>query len=400
MKTKTNKILRSTALIAMALAILISFVRFDCMIVFAEEDIDTSEEREKELEDKISSLQSEQKNIKEKIESNSNEQSSQLEKKSYLDSLAQSTQTEINATKELIEEYAAKIEAKSVEISTKEAEIEEKYQLVLKRLKFAYEEGTMSYVEILLDADSLEDFLVSEERVGAVLEYDRDLIVDMNLQLQQLEAEKADLDETKEAQEILKSNLVAKEAQLEKEAQDVANYINQLKLNSEAYQKQLDEAKADQEKLNAEIEELLKERQRKRKSSFTGGYFEYPLPNSCTRISSYYGYRAIFGDFHLGVDFPAPYGTPVYAAADGEVIWSSYKGSYGYCVMIDHGGGYSTLYGHNSSLVASVGDYVKKGDVISKVGSTGNSTGNHLHFEVRINGKTVNPLGYINVPGN
>ncbi len=116
-------------------------------------------------------------------------------------------------------------------------------------------------------------------------------------------------------------------------------------------------------------------------------------------ITSTYGYRSdpINGSksFHQGLDIAAPKGTAVYAASDGVVIFSGYKNSYGNVVMIDHGGGIVTVYAHNSSLVAKTGQTVKRGSVISKVGSTGYSTGNHLHFEVRKNGATINPRNYV-----
>ena len=124
------------------------------------------------------------------------------------------------------------------------------------------------------------------------------------------------------------------------------------------------------------------------------GSFQWPLSG---RISSYFGYRSIFGtySFHSGIDITASYGTAIAAADGGTVTWSGYKGSYGYLVIIDHGNGVQSYYGHCSSLLVSAGDKVYKGQTIARVGSTGRSTGNHCHFEVKINGTSVNPLSYL-----
>ena len=124
------------------------------------------------------------------------------------------------------------------------------------------------------------------------------------------------------------------------------------------------------------------------------GSFQWPLSG---RISSYFGYRSIFGtySFHSGIDITASYGAAIAAADGGTVTWSGYKGSYGYLVIIDHGNGVQSYYGHCSSLLVSAGDKVYKGQTIARVGSTGRSTGNHCHFEVKINGTSVNPLSYL-----
>ena len=124
------------------------------------------------------------------------------------------------------------------------------------------------------------------------------------------------------------------------------------------------------------------------------GTFQWPVSG---RLSSYFGYRTIFGSYsyHSGIDIAVSYGTPIAAADGGTVIWSGYKGSYGNLVIIDHGNGVQTYYGHNSSLLVSAGEKVYKGQTIAKAGSTGRSTGTHCHFEVKINGTSVNPLSYL-----
>lgn len=133
---------------------------------------------------------------------------------------------------------------------------------------------------------------------------------------------------------------------------------------------------------------------KERPKTLPTGSFQWPLSG---RISSYFGYRSIFGtySFHSGIDIVASYGTAIAAADGGTVVWSGYKGSYGNLVIIDHGNGVQSYYGHCSSLLVSAGDKVYKGQTIARVGSTGRSTGNHCHFEVKINGTSVNPLSYL-----
>ena len=134
--------------------------------------------------------------------------------------------------------------------------------------------------------------------------------------------------------------------------------------------------------------------------TYTGGQFAWPVPGR-SYISSGYGYRnrpiGSGREFHTGYDIPAPTGSNIVAAADGTVITAGYVNGFGYTVMINHGGGLVTLYGHNSKLNVSVGQQVTKGQVVAKCGSTGNSTGPHCHFEVRKNGKHTSPAPYLGV---
>ena len=165
-------------------------------------------------------------------------------------------------------------------------------------------------------------------------------------------------------------------------------------------EKDLKKAEAEYDKLNQLAKEIESEIVRRQKVTgpYTGGTMGWPVPGY-SRISSYFGYRVhpIYKvkKLHTGIDIPAPTGTSVVAASDGVVIYSGTLGSYGKVIMIDHGGGIVTLYAHNSYLSVSEGQKVKRGDVISKIGSTGASTGPHCHFEVRKNGQYVDPLPWL-----
>ncbi len=371
--------------------------------------IDTSNEAEQALEDKISTLQDEQTELKAKLEAAAENEAEQEKQKEYLDSLVMSTQNEIEATKQLITEYDQKIENKNVEIKNLEEKIDTKYGIMLQRLRFTYEEGNASYLEMILGAESFTDFLMTVERVGNMLDYDRTLMNDLQTAMENLELEKTALVETQQAQEKTKENLIQKESDLQTQISQTEAYIAELQADQEALEAEYLKAKAAEEKANAEIQALLAQRLREQQAAASrpstsvpqydpqfGGKFIWPVPGYST-ISSYYGPRTLWGryDFHLGIDIPAPSGTNIYASAAGVVVTATYHYSYGYYVLVDHGNGYATLYAHCSQLCVSAGQSVAQGQVVGRVGTTGSSSGNHLHFEVRINGSTVDPTGYV-----
>ncbi len=368
--------------------------------------VDTSKEAEQALEDKIDSLQNEQAELKKKLEAAKNNEAEQERQKEYLDSLVLSTQNEIDATKLLIEEYKLKIENKSQEISDLETKIEEKYEIMVERLRFTYEEGNASYLEMIFESENFTDFLMTVERVGSMLDFDRSLMHDLQDSLKALEEEKFALEETQKAQEETKNSLIAKEADLKKQIEDTLAYIEKLQSDQVALEAEYEKAKAAEDQANKDIAALLAQRAREQAAAnknnsneyrpVFGGKFIWPVPGY-SRISSPFGPRTLWGryDYHLGIDIPAPSGTNIYASAAGEVLTATYHYSYGYYILIDHGDGYATLYAHNSQLLVSAGQIVEQGQHIAEMGTTGSSSGNHLHFEVRVNGQVQNPVNYV-----
>lgn len=363
-------------------------------------DSSDSKEKETELKQKIKSAQEQQADLKKKLEKAKKGIENTENEKEYLDHLVTSTQAEIDATNELIEEYKIKIEQKNAEIDDMEKSIDEKFDQTMGRLRFAYEEGTASYLELILESESLPEFLSGVDRVGSMMEFDRSLMEELAAKLKVLENEKIVLENTQNEQIEFEKSLNEKAASLEQQIKEAEEYIIQLRANEKTYAEEYEKAKAAEKEANAAIEKLLAERQRSTNTPYWGGKFIWPVPARYNRISSGYGWRVLWGrsDFHLGIDIPGAYGTPIYASNGGTVVVATWHYSYGNYVVIDHGGGYSTLYGHNSSLCVRVGDKVDQGDVIAKMGSTGSSTGNHCHFEVRINGKTQQPLNYVRQP--
>ena len=363
--------------------------------------VDTSKEAETALKDKIAELQKEQRDLKAKLEAAENNIAEQKNKKQYLDSLISSTETEIETATALIAEYESKIVTKNSEIEAMEADIEDNYNDMMGRLRFSYEQGNASYLELILNSDNMADFLSNTDRVQSIMEFDKSLMDELVAQLNLLETERTVLTNTLEDQKELEKSLSNKKVDLEDQKKKADQYITQLQADEKTYAAEYEKAKKAEKEANSQIEKLLAERQKSENQQYWGGDFIWPVPKNITRISSYFGWRILWGrsDYHLGIDIPAAAGTDIYASNGGTVVTATYHYSYGYYVLIDHGGGFATLYAHNSRLLVKAGDVVEQGDVIAKMGTTGSSSGNHLHFEVRKNGKVQNPLNYVKRPG-
>ncbi len=400
--------MKRTGIIKAITAILMAFVLVFVAIPYGTDvyAVDTSKEAEQALEDKIDSLQSEQTELKKKLEAAKTNEAEQERQKEYLDSLVLSTQNEIDATKLLIEEYTVKIEEKGKEIEELEAKIDQKYDIMVERLRFTYEEGNASYLEMIFEAKSFADFLMTVERVGSMLDFDRSLMQELQDSLNALEEEKYVLEETKKSQEETKESLVNKEADLKQQIEDTLAYIEQLQSDQVALEAEYEKAKAAEDQANKDIAALLAQRAKEQAAAnknnssgyrpVYGGKLIWPVPGY-SRISSPFGPRTLWGryDYHLGIDIPAPAGTDIIASAAGEVLEAKYHYSYGYYILIDHGDGYATLYAHNSQLLVSAGQIVEQGQHIAEMGTTGSSSGNHLHFEVRVNGQVQDPQNYV-----
>ncbi len=354
--------------------------------------------------------------------------------KDFIESIQGLKEDEEAYVKELdkkLEEYALevydiglKIEAKEEEIANKEEEIIAKeeeivlaeediikqYEDMKLRIQYMYENGEISDLQMLFDSENMADMLSRAEYINQITEYDREMLVKLKNSKEALEGHKEELLAQKEDLEAQKTELLAlKESaeakyasteQLIADKQTVINsyegQLNESQMTAEEIEKEI----AAQEQLIAELEEI--ERQRELASTqimYDGGKMRWPLPGYY-RLSDDYGMRNDpFGGpgqkMHNGIDIPAPAGTPIIAAYDGQVAWSYYNWSAGNWIGIDHGDGIYTVYMHMSAMLVSEGEYVKAGDTIGLVGTTGSSTGNHLHFAVRLDGSYVNPHDYV-----
>ena len=337
-----------------------------------------------------------------------------------------------------IENLDAKIQVTSAKISTLESEIvrlnkdiaenqekleeaqvnlSENTDALRMRLREMYKRGNVNYLEVILNSRDIEELLRNNEIISSIARADRELIEFIQEQIDTIK-------ETEERLQIDKAKVSASKAAVENERQSYQaavdaknNYMKVLESNLDLYKAEFEKAQANWDSLDAEIVRLQKQISEQKKaeeaaarratrvhSNITvssgprnGQSYTWPLPGHYS-ISSPFGYRMHpilgYSKFHSGVDIPAPSGTPIVAAKSGTVIMSQLMSGYGNVVMVDHGDTV-TVYAHCSALNVGVGESVKAGDVIAFVGSTGLSTGAHLHFEVRVNGSPVNPLGYV-----
>jgi murein DD-endopeptidase MepM/ murein hydrolase activator NlpD len=281
--------------------------------------------------------------------------------------------------------------------------------------------GSASNLEVLMTCTDISSILTRSQMIKSVSEKDSKALNDLMERMSEIETAKAELEasinkldkdktdlekEKKERQDNI-NRIASTKAELDKEAAEANAIIRSLKGKQGDYYEEINTNKSEIAKIEREIQANIiaaqKKAEEERQKQGGGGYVpefggnggngRFRYPTDYRGISS--GFYRRSGAYHGAIDFPCPTGSNVYAGADGVVITATWHYSYGNYVAIDHGGGFSTLYAHNSRLLVSVGQHVSRGQVIAKSGSTGNSTGPHCHFEVRINGARVNPLNYL-----
>ena len=310
----------------------------------------------------------------------------------------------------------AKIDELKTLIAEKEEEIADKtedaievqqnqYEAMKSRIKFMYEKGDSLSLELIFSSESFGEMLNKAEYIESLSAYDRKMLDEyvayaeyVALCKEGLEEEKSVLDEAKAAaqaeEDALNELIAAKEQEINQVSSDIANKEQAIKDYEADIAAENETIKALEAAVAEERKKLAAEQGRK----YDGGMFTWPAP-SYTRISSEYGNRMhpTLGveKFHNGLDMAAPGGSPILAAYDGKVVAADYNSSMGNYIMIDHGDSLYTIYMHASALYVSKGTEVSKGDKIGAVGTTGRSTGNHLHFGVRLNGSYVNPWNYL-----
>lgn len=339
-----------------------------------------------------------QEEAKKELEYVEEELSQALIKIQELDDKIREAEAQIKEMGTKLEVLQEKVDVTQEKLTSLEKNYEEKKNLMEDRMVVMYECGDISYLDLLLSSSSLVEFLSNYYMIEEIMKSDSDI-------LSEIEEEKVEVENTKRKLEEEKAEL-----KLLKAKQEQTRIIMQN--NKTVQQNQIDQLSEEEKKLQNTIQEYKNEEARIEAlihlasgdytydGEYTGGIMAWPVAKSGTYITSPYGTREhpVYGitKFHSGIDIGnAGFGAPVIAATDGIVSMASYYGGYGNCVMINHGNGISTLYGHGQKILVSVGQKVKKGDLIMEVGSTGVSTGPHLHFEVRVNGSCVNPMTYL-----
>lgn len=307
-------------------------------------------------------------------------------------------QNEITALNDGIKQKQREIDHAEENLKAKKAEIGIQNQSLDTRLCTMYKSADTGMIEVILGSSDISELISNLGLIQKIYSNDARLLQTLEEQFVQLEEEQKMLAVLKEELYGQKNEKQAAEKELSEKMEELQKFQKQVRKDNQALEQQLDQ-------LNRESEELTKALQNQElassnsgNSSYEGGAMLWPVPDY-KRISSKYGYRnhpiLHTRKLHTGLDISAASGSQILAASDGKVIYASVRGGYGNCVMIDHGGGIVTLYGHCSRLLVSNGQTVARGQNIALVGSTGLSTGPHCHFEVRVNGSTTDPMKYL-----
>ena len=336
-----------------------------------------------------------------------------LEKKALLDEQNQYAVEEMELIDEQIEVYTGLIEDKAEELAEAQEAETSQYELYCKRVRAMEENGSYTYLDILFNCTSLGELLGAMDDISEIMDADRRLYEKYTAAREETERVKAEYEDTLADLGDKQDELEAEKARLEAEIEEATDLINDLEADIEAAQAEYAANEAAEQALNAQMdaiaaqiaaeEEAARQEAAQNGTDYTGpgstatGSYTWPCP-SCTYITSGYGNRIhpIFGTerWHSGIDIGAAAGATVIAADSGTVSVATYSSSYGNYVMIYHSNGTYTLYAHMSSLAVTAGQSVTKGDTIGYVGSTGWSTGPHLHFEIRNSGGTIDPTQF------
>ncbi len=319
---------------------------------------------------------------------------------SKLDDEAEVIRAELNAIDSIISEADQKIAEKEAEIADYERRIEENDAEFCARLRTMDESNTSGYIDLLVNAKSISDFVSRVETIREITEFDQGIINEMIALKTGVEASKNEVVAYRNEQQEARNLVQQKQNALDAKIAEKTSYMKKLESDIEKYDSLYQAAAKEEERLKQSIASASSKGNASggQRIVYSGGVFCWPAP-SCTYVSSEFGYRIhpVYGTkkYHSGMDMAAPGGSPILAAANGTVRFAGWNGGYGYCVIIDHGSGIQTLYGHSSKLLVSVGQSVSRGQKIALVGTTGTSTGNHLHFEVLNNGQATNPRPYL-----
>lgn len=369
------------------------------------EEEELEQQREDTL-DEIRSLKSDINSVEQKIRELESTRSSLQSYIRQLDEQVNEIASRITELERKIEEKKEEIAQKEEELKQAEAEVDARYELMKKRICYMYERGEDSFLMLFLESGSIAELLNRVDYAKQISDYDRRMLEELQ-ELRDMVAEcKAVLEREQEEQELLLEELESQKAAVDRairaKTQEITEYQSQIAFASGEqgeYEKQL----AEQEKLLEQVERQIAAAAAARAAAEDGdggaSGFVWPCPQS-RRITSGFGDREAplpgASVYHRGIDVGASSGSAVVAAASGRVTTAAYSGSAGNYVVISHGGGVSTVYMHASALYVSEGERVSQGQKIAAVGSTGFSTGPHLHFGMIINGGYVNPLNYVN----
>lgn len=380
-------------------AMMLIFINSISAIAVTENDIKEKQNNLQDIEENIEKAEEKVEEIKEQKTDVVNQlKAVEAELATIKKEETQLTEDIDNVTREL-EQTTKRLEKQKAMAVKQEQEMKE-------RLTIMYMNGETSYLELLFEAENMNSFFERIELVKSVVEFDNSVLKELKEIRDAIAKIKDEQTQLKTELVELQTQVLAKKKEIENKKQEYETVKAQLTTQQTLAEDQLDQLEKDSKALEAQIKKLQEELRYAEK--YSGGIMTWPVAGYY-RITSPFGYRIhpIYGTrrMHTGIDIGSNrdssgnkvsiYGQKIRAGANGVVILSQYYGGYGECVIIDHGGGVTSLYAHASKRAVSVGQVVKAGQTVSYVGSTGASTGAHLHFEVRKNGTPVDPMGYL-----
>lgn len=349
------------------------------------------------LNSKLDQLDDQKKQLESDIADAKDQKADAVEQKNQLDSEIANLEEQITTINGIIEELDADLVVKDAQVADLEVQIDEKYELFKKRMRSSYEQGPISVLSVFFSSEDFSQMLTQIDIVSEILNYDNELITSLEQSKQQLTDARAEVAENKETQQQARNKLKDREADLNAKIEESNALIAEINSNVADYESEYQKIAKEEDDLEAQLKKELAALNTP-SNVYVGGDLIWPLPSQYTTITSRYGYRyhpvLHVNKLHSGNDISAPRGTPIYAINGGTVVTSSSSAAWGNYVVVDHGGGMSSLYAHMTSRSVSKGQKVSQGQTLGTVGNTGWSTGNHLHFEIRINGTPVNSMNY------
>lgn len=377
-------------------AILLALALAAAPVMFAGPSHVNADSSTDSLRDQIQNAKNEQDRILNEINALQGQENESAQNKQLYDQLAGATQNKIYLSQSLLTQLENQIAMSEADITSLQEQLDQTMDRYLERVKETYEDGNASYLELILGSESIEDFLSRIDRISAIMEYDRNLMRGYENDMAALEQKKTELEGMRASEEQAKSELEADQAYYGQLAAAEEQRLNTLLSNEEALQEKYRQLRAAEDQLNSELSELIARQQQQSQVVYdpSSGFIR-PIPQGVGYTSCYFGQADPIGAAHRGCDIACSTGTPILAAASGVVITSGWHSSYGNYIVIDHGGGLSTLYAHCSALLAYAGQSVSQGETIALVGATGFVTGSHVHVEVRVGGSLANPGAYM-----
>lgn len=393
---KKNKIILSIISLLVAIVFIVTFIAavFPSGAANLNQQLKDAQNQKKAAQQQLSSIQSQKKTAQ--------------ADKDKIDSEIASLNSQINSVQAELNETNSKLAVKEGELAAAEEACEQQFQSFKTRARIMYENGPSTYIEILFSSGSFSEFLSNIEIIRNLLDYDNQVLEERKAVREEIAVQKAEIESIKAEQETRRQTLSEMQSTLKTKQAAQSTIIANLASQEEVIRKQVEQQEAEEARIQRLISQAVASQSAASQSTKSStlstitasgtGSMQWPCPSTKT-ITSQFGTREhpIQGvtKMHNGIDIAGAYGVDIVAADSGTVLFSGNSSSYGKYIVISHGSGITTLYAHCSQLLVSAGSSVNKGQVIAKVGSTGQSTGPHLHFEVSVNGARQNPLNYV-----